>query len=66
MTHFEINKKFMKAFGLGCIDKLLIQSFTVKVTSDNFPVVDVKYINTENIIDGELEEVLKSFELKEI
>ena len=65
-TPRELNQKFMKAFGLGNTDKLLIQSFTVSFTGDSLPVLDVRYVNTENIIDGELEEVLKSFELKEL
>ena len=65
MNNRELNQKFMKAFGLDDTDKLLIQSFTVSFTGDEYPVVDVRYVNTKNIIDGELEEVLKSFKLQE-
>ena len=66
MNPTELNRKFMKAFGLDNTDTLLIQSFTVSFAYDSLPVVDVRYVNKENIIDGELEEVLKTFELKEL
>ena len=66
MTHIELNKKFMKVFGLGNTDKLHIQSFTVSFNPDEYPILDVNYINIDNIIDDEFEKVLKSFTLKEI
>ena len=65
MTHIELNRKFMKAFGLGDTGPLLLQKITITLSVDNFPVIDVRYINTKNIINGELEEVLKTFKLQE-
>ena len=68
MTHHELNSKFVKAFGLTIPknDPLILMSFTITLTGEGYPVIEARYLNTKNIIDDEMEEVLKTFELKEI
>ena len=68
MNNVDLNLKFMKSFGLGNLNdsKLLLQDFTITFRADDFPIIDARYVNVCNIIDDELEEVLKTFELKEV
>ena len=68
MTHIDINKKIIDAFGIPLTPKdgTFLHSMSIHLSADDYPQIDVTYINTQNVIDEALEEIKKSFELKEI
>ena len=66
MNPRELNQKFMKAFGLGNTGPLLLQEFTVHFRPDDLPLIEAKYVNIDNVIDDELEKIMKTFTLKEL
>jgi len=68
MTHIDMNKKIVDAFGVPMQLKegTFLQSMSIHLSGETYPQIDVTYFNTKNIIDDALEEIKKSFELQEI